>query len=239
MEESDLLSRASGLFIKNGYERLKDISITVIGAGAIGSWMLIGLAKIGCKNVTFIDFDTVEIVNYSNQIYGPKDIGKTKIEALKGWSESYLPITENYVFLNTKVDERYTLDSEIVISAVDCIEVRKMIFSNLGPNVKLFLDGRIGRSIAAMYSILNSEPVERQYYMEKEIFPKGESAEIPCTEKTFIAPCVFISSYMISSIRNYVNDGMNKFPLKIYTDLNVFIPMILKRDHSLLLKAMQ
>ena len=56
--------------------------ITVIGAGAIGSAVVVTLAKMGCSDITVWDMDTLEDVNVPNQICKLSMVGKPKTEAL-------------------------------------------------------------------------------------------------------------------------------------------------------------
>src|SRR3989344_5433153 len=56
--------------------------ITVIGAGATGSYIVWLLAKMGCRDITVYDFDKVENHNLPNQIYSPSSVGKKKVDAL-------------------------------------------------------------------------------------------------------------------------------------------------------------
>src|SRR3990167_6840796 len=60
-----------------------EFPITVIGAGGIGSWATLALAKMGCSNISVIDFDKVEIKNTPSQIYTMSQKGKNKVSALK------------------------------------------------------------------------------------------------------------------------------------------------------------
>ncbi|KKK73235.1 hypothetical protein LCGC14_2895880, partial [marine sediment metagenome] len=59
-----------------------DIPIAVVGAGGIGSWTTLALTRMGCNDITVIDFDKVEAHNVGSQIFTEDDIGKTKVEAL-------------------------------------------------------------------------------------------------------------------------------------------------------------
>ena len=44
-------------------------SCLVVGAGAEGSWVTYGLARMGVKDITVIDFDKVEAHNLPNQFF--------------------------------------------------------------------------------------------------------------------------------------------------------------------------
>ena len=48
--------------------------ILIVGAGGIGSTTAYTLAKMGCSNITVVDFDEVEIHNCSSQFYSAKQI---------------------------------------------------------------------------------------------------------------------------------------------------------------------
>ena len=240
MVNEDLLSRGSGLLANGAQERLKNVSIVVAGAGSIGSWLALALAKLGCENVSYYDNDLVEIANYSNQIYGLDEIDMHKCDALSKYMYSYNIITENWVYHKKFLSRTEPINAEIVVMAVDSIATREEIFANCkeSDSVKLVLDGRIGRTIAAGYAIDMLESVERDYYQKREIFPSDEAAQIPCTEKTFIAPCQFISSYMSGALHAYVNNRLNKYPLKFYMDFQYMAPQITPRNHVLLLKSL-
>jgi len=56
--------------------------ITIIGAGASGSYSTLGLAKMGCTDLNIYDPDTVEAHNQPNQLYGAEYLGQPKAVAL-------------------------------------------------------------------------------------------------------------------------------------------------------------
>ena len=69
-------ARFSGLF------DLKDIRVTLIGLGGIGSWTLLGLAKMGVQHLSAYDPDKVSPENVATQLYGQDMIGYPKAEAI-------------------------------------------------------------------------------------------------------------------------------------------------------------
>jgi molybdopterin/thiamine biosynthesis adenylyltransferase len=56
--------------------------IDVIGAGAVGSAIVLQLAKLGLEKIRVWDPDVVEPHNLANQRYLQADIGAFKVEAL-------------------------------------------------------------------------------------------------------------------------------------------------------------
>ena len=52
--------------------------IHIIGVGATGSWLALGLAKLGLSNITVWDFDSIEEHNIANQAYNVGSVGQKK-----------------------------------------------------------------------------------------------------------------------------------------------------------------
>ena len=63
--------------------RLARTPITVIGAGAVGSFTVLALAKCGAEKITVWDDDSIESHNLPNQWYRLADLGRPKVQALK------------------------------------------------------------------------------------------------------------------------------------------------------------
>lgn len=71
------LHRTAGLM-----RRLRDVSVTVCGAGALGANLTENLARQGFGNLTVIDRDRVEERNLSTQPFYRSDIGAAKAKLL-------------------------------------------------------------------------------------------------------------------------------------------------------------
>src|SRR5574339_89613 len=69
---------------QKAFDKMKSIRIAVCGAGALGSNLVNNLVRQGFEKITVIDMDRVEQKNISTQVYGIKDVGQTKVNALKG-----------------------------------------------------------------------------------------------------------------------------------------------------------
>jgi hypothetical protein len=120
------------------------MSILVIGAGAVGSSIALGLAKLGLTNITVMDDDIVEPHNLPNQyVYGPDDVGRRKVTALEYAIER---ATETSVNVEGKRYESGKLQYDVVFMCVDTMAARKLI-TNAGlfinPRVKWAFDTRI------------------------------------------------------------------------------------------------
>ncbi len=74
-----------------------DTPINIIGAGAIGSFTALALAKMGFHNITSIDFDGIDVENMNCQFFRFKDIGSAKVLALQELIEDFTRIKINVV----------------------------------------------------------------------------------------------------------------------------------------------
>lgn len=68
---------------KEAMDKVGSFKLTVCGAGAIGSNLVLNLSKQGFKDFLVVDFDRVEEHNIGTQTYGPRDVGRTKVSALR------------------------------------------------------------------------------------------------------------------------------------------------------------
>jgi hypothetical protein len=59
-----------------------DLAIGVVGAGALGNFVGLGLAYSGFQNITFIDPDAIEITNLNRQVFFSDALGLPKAEIL-------------------------------------------------------------------------------------------------------------------------------------------------------------
>lgn len=65
-----------------GQERLKASSVLVVGAGGLGSPLLMYLAAAGIGTIGIVDFDVVDVTNLQRQIlFGHADVGRKKLAA--------------------------------------------------------------------------------------------------------------------------------------------------------------
>ena len=119
---SDRFSRQSDLVPR---EKLKDLTATVIGVGAIGRQVAIQLAALGVPRLQLIDFDTVEETNVTTQGYDFEDVGQLKVDATAGAVQRIDPLIDVEA-----LPDRYRSRIEIgeaVFCCVDTISARSAI----------------------------------------------------------------------------------------------------------------
>jgi molybdopterin/thiamine biosynthesis adenylyltransferase len=64
-------------------QKLSKHTLTVCGAGALGSNLVDNLTRQAFTNIKVIDKDRVEVHNLNTQVYADADVGALKVEALK------------------------------------------------------------------------------------------------------------------------------------------------------------
>lgn len=187
-------------------EVAEDFPITVIGAGSIGSWTSLCLAKTGFKNVSVYDHDKLEEHNISNQAYSTNQVGVQKVDALNKVLENF---GESKFDIYSKKFNKEDSPGELTIFAVDSIQARKDCFDFLlqSDNAQYLIDGRMGLSTMHIYSIDLIERDQISYY-KKSLDP--DVVEAPCTAKTTMSTALVIAGMIVSRVVNYINDEENE-----------------------------
>lgn len=77
-------SRIQRLLGEERFERLQSRRVTVVGLGAVGGYVVEGLARAGINNLRMIDFDTIQPTNLNRQILALETtLGQAKATAAR------------------------------------------------------------------------------------------------------------------------------------------------------------
>lgn len=175
--------------------------ITIVGAGAVGTHVAVSLSKMGCQDITVFDHDTVDLHNYSNQLFGMHDtLDKLKVEMLADacWYLAARRLKINPV----KLPDGIFLEG-IVVSGVDSMDARQSIWSKtikMQPSITRYIDCRMGGQIGLVYHLDPSNQEQCEWY-ESTLYTDKESSEIPCTERSVCYSQFAIASIVASIIR--------------------------------------
>ena len=155
----------------------------VIGAGAIGSYIALNLAKLtGSPEITVWDHDEVEEHNLPNQLFGPEDVGKPKVEALEQLVNRLTGIRINAEHRRCTGD---CILRGVVFLAVDSMDTRKEIFEGAikaNPNVQLMVEVRLGIEFGLIYAI-DPNNMGHLKRWEADYYPDSNGQESPCTNR--------------------------------------------------------
>jgi len=176
----------------------KSTDITIGGAGGIGSWLALALARNNHK-VHIFDNDTYEHVNLAGQLVAKKQVGISKVTAIRQTVEAFTENTLNAYFQLYKKDF-YT---DIMVAAFDNMEARKLMFETWlsNPDRELFIDGRL---TAEHYEIYVVTPKTESYYLQ-HWFPSSDVEPLPCSYKSTTFMAMGIASTIVNIISNYLS----------------------------------
>lgn len=112
--------------------KVKDMHIFIIGAGAIGCEMLKNLALMGVKKITITDMDTIEKSNLSRQfLFRDHDIGKPKAEIAAQIVGYMAPECEIKYYLHKMCPETESIfgreffeSVDVIVNALDNVDAR-------------------------------------------------------------------------------------------------------------------
>jgi molybdopterin/thiamine biosynthesis adenylyltransferase len=109
--------------------RLEATSVTLCGAGAIGSHLADNLARLGIRRWRAVDRDRVEEHNAGTQLYGQSEVGAWKVEALRSRLFRAVGVEVEAVAkeLNDRNARSLLKGSGIVIDAFDNSAARRLV----------------------------------------------------------------------------------------------------------------
>ncbi len=128
--------------------QFRDVTITIAGAGNIGSHAALALARMGLRKFVIYDADTVEAHNLSSQAYCPADVGQLKVDMLAEHMQAVNPLV--YVDARAEMYEGARC-GPLLISAVDNLESRRAMAANVPPDT-FVVDGRMGGGQIELHS---------------------------------------------------------------------------------------
>lgn len=178
--------------------------ITILGAGATGSFVAYQLAKLGIEDITVYDFDKIEPHNIPNQLFGINDVGEMKVDALR-----------ERIYRDTGIGIKVVADkfttqrlSGVVIMQVDSMKERGRIFNQhiyLKPNVKLMVESRMGLDMGRVYNINPIDLKSSKRYQES-LYGDEDSEVSACgASMTVITSAINIASMVVRQVINWHN----------------------------------
>ena len=187
----------------------EEMYLIVGGAGGIGSWTSMLLARAGFFPIVY-DFDILEEHNMAGQMYPTSMVDKPKVEALKILCKDFAD-TDIDIY-NEKITED-TMSHKYVVSAFDNMEARKNMFASWckvveewredgGSDTPIFIDGRLR---AEQMQIFCVTPNRIEAYKE-HLFDDSEVEDAPCTLKQTSHSAAMIASHMVGFFTNHITN---------------------------------
>lgn len=182
--------------------------ITIIGAGAIGSWTTLALAKMGFTDLTVWDHDRVDKVNLNSQFYPWADAveQKYKVKALHDLVLTFTPTKIKTHGIPWRSQDQLTRDNVrgIWISAVDSMAVRRDIWEyhkDKSIGMRAIIDPRMGAEEALLY-VVNPMSGEDQGMYEKTLYIDAQAVQEACTAKATIYTANMLSGLVCKAVKD-------------------------------------
>lgn len=161
--------------------------VDIVGCGAVGSRVVLSLAKLGVENIHVWDFDRIEEHNLANQAFGLGELGVLKVDALAqlAYRDSDVRIEPHA----EKVDGSQTF-GEIVFLLTDTMASRKEIWERgikFRTHTSLLIETRMGADSGRVYAI-NPSRLGHIREWEKTLYSDEEAEVSACGASTSVGP---------------------------------------------------
>ena len=135
-KKEDRFSRTRLMLGQSGLDKLRTSKVTIIGLGAVGGYVVEGLARVGVGNLILIDFDKVQESNINRQIVAlTSTVGQSKALLLRDRVKDINPdcsvkIKEIFVNDETMVDV-LSEPCDFVVDAIDSLSSKVTLIKSL------------------------------------------------------------------------------------------------------------
>lgn len=209
--------------------------VTIVGCGSLGSWLAIGLVKLGLQKFTLYDSDVVEEHNLPNQIFTTNDVGNSKTNRLYNHMYDNDPTYDrnkgtgnldvNHIQRHWTADD--TITEGLVVNAADSIAVRKAV-AEAAPKNSVILDLRSSGEVFQVFCIKKADKVQWDFY-QQFFFDQANAAGGDCNAQATGYGSILVAGLAVNAFVRYARD--EEHPLQIEGSCPEFdFHSIFKRD---------
>lgn len=199
-------------------------TISVYGAGGIGSNVIFQLSRISPNTINVYDRDSVELANLSGQFYGDDNIGEQKVSAISNVVNNMSHYNNVNQFNVDLIDHNtYSIDplSDVHILALDSIGIRKTVIYRFGSRYAkndrdfLFIDGRLSMDVLQVVAFEWNDIDARNIYFNKLLFDERDREAVLCSMKQTTFMANMIASVICNIYINWCSNKISPFIQKI------------------------
>ena len=201
------------------YEAIKKYngSVNIIGAGGIGSWAAILVARLGLR-VHIYDADRIELVNMAGQLFRKGQIGQRKSTATCNNVHSFTDISAYAYDFYTESSLAYP----ITIVGTDSMSSRKLAYrtwkrswESQRINFGIFIDARLAAEEFEVIAIRTRE--DMQVYESRLLFSDEEATAEVCSYKQTSFAAAMIGGTIANILANFFSNMEVLRPVPFYT----------------------
>ena len=187
--------------------------VTLIGAGGLGSNISVSLCRVlGNAYLTIYDADNIEYRNLAGQNFGITDIGRAKASVVAEQCSNFNPLIHTST-INNMFSADYDLSDNIVITGLDNMATRSLVYSKWKQNVDgvmdvnksnfLLLDARLSAETWQIFCIKGDDIKVQEEYENKWLFSDDEADEGVCSYKQTAFAAQMCASFVTNLYINY------------------------------------
>jgi len=151
--EQDIFRRSELLLGDEAMSLIAQKRVIIFGVGGVGSWCAESLVRSGIRQLTIVDFDSVDVTNVNRQLMATtKTIGQPKVEVLKERLLTINPSAEitalQQMFTAENAETFHLEEYDYIIDAIDSLkdkallillacQTKAKLFSSMGAALKL------------------------------------------------------------------------------------------------------
>ena len=196
-------------------KKLAKAKVSLIGAGAVGSFAALAISKMGLGSLSIFDEDGITNHNFPNQFYRKQDVNQFKVESLASILDEFADtrVKQNICYYkNQKLEET-------VIVAPDSMATRKLVWNEFlkQPQCKNYIEARMGAEVGMVYTIREKSKATIKFY-ESTLKNDSEIKPLPCTARSIIYNVLGICAYIGRSYKSIIMDEKD-YPREIIINL--------------------
>lgn len=188
----------------------RNTKVAILGVGTVGSNVAEQMAKAGFGHFVLADMDDIELHNVPSQAFNVADVGRPKTEVAR---ERILAVNpEAHVDLMGELEGGEQFDAQILVAAVDNMELRKTIFDmsvRSNPTIELFMDFRMGGFLLQAWA-MNPTDAKLVKRYSSTLYGSDEVVEAVCGTRTFCTVGAISGALATQLVTNHLSPEPNE-----------------------------